>query len=98
VLKSLLSSDADQGLLKLNEHYRKQVNGDRKVEGAIQLISRYPAQIAVYAETFIRLYDSLLKHKNIIFSWDATGGIIKQSNCSKLLYYELNITLPGVVT
>jgi len=42
VLKSLLSPDADQGLLKLSEHDRKQVNGDSKLEGAIQLISRHP--------------------------------------------------------
>jgi hypothetical protein len=97
VLKSLLSPDTDQALLKLSENYRKEVNGGGKVYGAIQLISRYPAQIVVYSETSICLYDSLLKHKSTIVSWDATGEIIKQSNSSKLLYYELRITLPDVV-
>jgi hypothetical protein len=97
VLESLLSPDADQGLVKLNEQYRKEVNSGGKVEGAIQAISRYPCQVVVYSESSIRLYDALLKHKNIVISWDATGGIIKQSNSLRLLYYEFSMTLPGIV-
>lgn len=96
--ESLLSPDADQGLFKLCEEYKKDVNPGGKVPGAIQVFSKYPCQVVMYSDSSIRLYDALLKHKNVVISWDATGGIIKQTSSKRLLYYELSITLPGVVT
>jgi hypothetical protein len=98
VIEALLSPEADQGLINLNEQYRTEINARGKVKGAIHLISRFPCQVVVYTESSIRLYDALLKYQNIVVSWDATGGIIKQTNSLQLLYYELSVTLPGVVT
>lgn len=98
VVESLLSPDAVEGLQKLNEQYRAEINPTGKVPGAIQSISKYPSQVIVYSDSSIRLYNALLQHKNVVVSWDATGSIIKQTNSQKLLYYELSMTLPGVVT
>ena len=97
-MESLLSPDVDQGLLQLNDQYRKEINPDGRVSGAIQSISKFPCQLVVYTETSIRLFDCLLKHDNVVVSWDATGGIIKQTKPPQLLYYELSLTLPGVVS
>ena len=97
VVESLLLRDADQGLSRLNKQYRRSNDHNIKVDGVIQSISKYPCQVIVYTEASIRLFDSLLKHGNTIISWDATGGIVKQSNSLRLLYYELSMTLPGVV-
>lgn len=97
VLDSLLAPDVDQSLSKLLDKFRTEVNPDGKVKGAIQFISRYPSQVIVYSESSIRLFDTLLKQKNVIVSWDATGSIIKEKNSNRLLYYELSVTLPGVV-
>ena len=69
------------------------------MKGAIQAYSRFPSHIIVYSESPIRLYDELLKYKDVVISWDATGGsIIKQTESSQMLYYELSMTLPGVVS
>ncbi|CAF4583183.1 unnamed protein product [Rotaria socialis] len=76
---------------------KSEVNPSGKIKGAIQSISKYPCQIIVYSESSIRLFDALLKHNNVILSWDATGSIIKETNSHRLLYYELSITLPGIV-
>ena len=98
VAETLLAPDVEEGLYKLNEKYRKEINGGGKVAGAIQLISRLPRQVVVFTDASIRLYDALLKHKNVIISWDATGSVIKQTSSKQILYYELSMTLPGVVT
>ena len=97
VMESLLAPDVDQSLLKLLEKFQSEVNRDGKIKGAIQYISKYPCQIIVYSESSIRLFDALLNHKHVILSWDATGSIIKETNSHRLLYYELSVTLPGVV-
>jgi hypothetical protein len=96
-LESLLAPDAEQGLCKLFEKFRSEINPDGKVKGVIQYISKYPSKIIAYSETSIRLYDTLLKHNNVILSWDATGSIIKETSTRHLLYYELSISLPGIV-
>ncbi|CAF1593854.1 unnamed protein product [Rotaria magnacalcarata] len=93
---SLLSADVDQGLFKLLEKFRADYNSDGKVKGSIQFISKYPCQIIVYSESSIRLFDLLMKQKNVVLSLDATGSIIKEKNTNRLLYYELSATLPGV--
>ncbi|CAM4769922.1 unnamed protein product [Rotaria magnacalcarata] len=97
IMESLLAPDVDQSLFKLFEKFRIEVNPSGKIKGAIQSISKYPCQIIVYSESSIRLFDALLKHNNVILSWDATGSIIKETNSHRLLYYELSITLPGIV-
>jgi hypothetical protein len=97
VIESLLSADVDASLWKLLEQFQREVNPGGKVKGAIQILSKYPCQVVVFSETSIRLFAALLKHKNVVLSWDATGSIIKHSNAHRMLYYELTITLPGVV-
>ena len=35
----------------------------------------------------------------MVIAWDATDGIIQESkNSPRLLYYELSMTLPGIVS
>lgn len=97
VIQSLLSPVVDDGIFKLFEQFRRDINGDGKVKGAIQFISKYPCQIIVFLESSIRLFDALLKHRNVVISWDATGSIIKENNVHRTLYNELSISLPGVV-
>ncbi|CAF3829497.1 unnamed protein product [Rotaria sordida] len=97
--ESLLSMDVHQSIAKLNEKFQKEVNPDGKIKGAIQQISKYPCQIIVYTESSIRLFDTLLKHNSVVVSWDATGSVIQEKkNSPRLLYYELSITLPGIVS
>ncbi|CAF4164381.1 unnamed protein product [Rotaria sp. Silwood2] len=93
------ATDADESLFRLNKKFQQEVNPQGRVVGAIQQICKYPYQIIVYTESSIRLFDTLLKHKNIVLSWDATGSVIKEKKSSpRLLYYELSITLPGIVS
>jgi len=99
VIESLLSPDIDQAIFKLYERFQDEVNPDGKIHGAIQQISKYPCQIIVFTESSIRLFDTLMKHQNVVLSWDATGSSIQEKqNSPRLLYYELSITLPGIVT
>lgn len=98
VCESLLAPDVDYGLSKLYEKYKNEINIDGKVTGAIQLISKHPAKIIIFTEASIRLFDYLMNQNNVTISWDATGAIIReQKNSPKYLYYELTMTLPGVV-
>lgn len=98
-LESLLAADIDQGVWKLYERFHGEVNVDGKVTGAIQYVSKFPCQIIVFSETSIRLFADLLKQNNVVVSWDATGSIIQErKNKPRLLYYELSVTLPGLVT
>ncbi len=99
VVESLLAPDVDQGLFKLHEQFKDEVNVDGKIKGAIQQISKFPCQIIVFSESSIRLFDSLIHQKNVVLSWDATGSVIQEKkNSPRLLYYELSITLPGIVS
>ncbi|CAF4076111.1 unnamed protein product [Adineta steineri] len=85
-------------IAKIKSEGVNKVNPDGKITGAIQQVSKYPCQIIVYTESSIRLFDALMKQENVVLSWDATGGIIQEKlNSPRLLYYELSITLPGVV-
>ncbi|CAF4649122.1 unnamed protein product, partial [Rotaria magnacalcarata] len=45
----------------------------------------------------IRLYDSIVNCPESVLSWDATGGIVKNSSSKQCLYYELTITHPKIV-
>ncbi|CAF2637171.1 unnamed protein product [Rotaria sp. Silwood2] len=90
VNESLLSLDIDQSILKLNEKFHKEINPDGKIKGAIQQISKYPCQIVVYTESSIRLFDTLLKHKNVVLSWDATGSVIQEKKMH-LVYCIMNL-------
>src|SRR5439155_1711331 len=97
-LETLLAPEVEQGLSKLLEKFKSEINPDGKVEGAIQYISKHPSKVIVYSESSIRLFNTLLQRKNVVISWDATGSIIKEKKSRQFLYYELSVTLPGIVT
>jgi hypothetical protein len=98
-VESLLSRDIDQSIDKLRQQYQKDVNMHGKIPGAIQQISKYPCQIIIFTESSIRLFDRLIRLKNTVLSWDATGGIIQEKkNTPRLLYYELSMSLPGLAS
>jgi hypothetical protein len=95
----LLAASVDDGLHNLLKKFRNEVNVDGKVKGAIQVVSKHPAKVIVFTETCIRLFDRLINQKNITISWDATGSIIMEKpNSPRYLYYELTMTLPGIVS
>ncbi|CAF5175463.1 unnamed protein product, partial [Rotaria magnacalcarata] len=50
-----------------------------------------------FTEASIRLYDSIVNCPEYVLSWDATGGIVKNSSSKQCLYYELTITHPNIV-
>ena len=98
-VQSLLSSDVDESISRLREKSQHDVNADGKIPGAIRQICKYPCKITVFTESSIRLFDTLLSYKNVVLSWDATGSVIQdKKNSPRLLYYELSITLPGLVS
>lgn len=98
-MESMIAANVDEGVWKLYEQFHREVNADGKVTGAIQYVSKFPCQIIVFSEASIRLFDGLLKEKNVVVSWDATGSIIQERKGKpRLLYYELSVTLPGLVS
>ena len=98
-VETLIATDVDQGVYNLCEQFQSEINVDGKVVGAIQSISKYPYKVIVFSENSIRLFDDLIKEKNVVLSWDATGSIIQErANKPRLLYYELSVTLPGLLT
>lgn len=99
VNESLLAENVDQGLYNLHKKYESEVNVHGKLKGAIQKISKYPCQIIVYTESSIRLFDRLIRLKNAVLSWDATGGVVQEKkNSPRCLYYELSMSLPGLAS
>ncbi|CAF2038184.1 unnamed protein product, partial [Rotaria magnacalcarata] len=44
-----------------------------------------------------KLYDSIVNCSEYVLSWNATGGIAKNSSSKQCLYYELTITHPNIV-
>ncbi len=99
IKQSLLGEDVDEGLYNLHKKYEAEVNIHGKLKGAIQNISKYPCQIIVYTESSIRLFDQLIRLKNCVLSWDATGGVVQEKkNSPRFLYYELSMSLPGLAS
>ncbi|CAF4046711.1 unnamed protein product [Rotaria sp. Silwood2] len=96
---SLLSPDVLSGILQLHDQLANEINHDGIVNGAIQLIQFRPFCTVVFTEASIRLYDTIVSHPETVLSWDATGGIIKNSTLSskQCLYYELTVSHPNIV-
>ena len=47
----------------------------------------------------MNLFDNLVHQKDVVIAWGATGGIIRKGkNSQRLLYYELSMTLLGIVS
>ena len=78
VNETLLASNVDESILKLREKFENEINVGGKVKGAIQQICKFPCQIVVYTESSIRLFDTLLRHNNVVLSWDATGSVTQE--------------------
>ena len=99
VIESLLAPNVDESLTKLREQFENEGIIDGKVKGAIQQISKFQSQITVFSESSIRLFDNLIHQKDVVIAWDATGSVIQEGrNSPPLLYYELSMTLPGIVS
>lgn len=96
VLELSVPFDVETSLSHLHNDLKANINRNGTIKGAIQEIGRHPRRIIVYTEASIRLYDRLMAYPETVISWDATGGIVKQSGTRRVLYYELTITLPGV--
>lgn len=98
--ESLLSPDVTRGILQLHDQLVDEINYEGIIiKGALQLVQLRPFCVVVFTEASVRLYDSLIDHPDSVLSWDATGGIIKntESTSKQCLYYELTITHPNIV-
>ncbi|CAF3717580.1 unnamed protein product [Rotaria sordida] len=98
VAASLLSPDITQGILNLHDQLVDEINSDGIVKGAIQVVQLRPFCIVAFTEASIRLYDAIVSHPETVLSWDATGGIIKNtaSISRQCLYYELTVSHPNI--
>jgi hypothetical protein len=97
MFQSLMPLNVETSLSNMYTKFQQTINKNGTVNGAIQVISQHPRKVIVFTEASVRLYDKLMAFPNTVISWDATGGIVKQSGSKRVLYYELTITLPGVI-
>jgi hypothetical protein len=97
--ESLLSPDVTGGILQLHDDLVDEINPEGIIKGALQLVQLRPFCIVAFTEASIRLYNSLVAHPESVLSWDATGGVIKntESSSKQCLYYELTISHPNIV-
>lgn len=97
IAESLLSPNVYSGILQLHDKLVDETNNKGTVKGALQLVQFRPFCIVAFTEATIRLYDAIVSHPDSVLSWDATGGIIKNSSSKQCLYYELTITQPNII-
>ncbi|CAF3542908.1 unnamed protein product, partial [Rotaria socialis] len=95
--ESLLSPDISLGILQLHDKLAQEMNSDGIIKGALQIVQFRPFCVVAFTEASIRLYDSIVNRPESVLSWDATGGIVKNSSSKQCLYYELTITHPNIV-
>ncbi|CAF3169111.1 unnamed protein product [Rotaria socialis] len=98
-VESLLSPDVTLGILQLHDKLADEINNDGIITGALQVVQFRPFCTVAFTEASIRLYDAIVSHPETVLSWDATGGIIKNTalNSRQCLYYELTVSHPNVV-
>jgi hypothetical protein len=96
MMQSSMPFNVETSLSNMFMEFQETINQNGIVKGAIQVISRHPRKVIVFTEASVRLYNTLMAFPDTIISWDATGGIVKQSGIQRVLYYELTVTLPGV--
>lgn len=99
VAESLLSPDVITSIAQLHDALAKEINPKGIVKGAIQVIQLRPFFVVAFMEASIRLYDAIVSHPESVLSWDATGGIVKNtmSMSKQCLYYELTVSHPNIV-
>ena len=97
--QSLLSPDVTSSILQLHDKLIEEINNDGIISGALQVVQYRPFCVIAFTEASIRLYDALVSLPATVLSWDATGGIIKDSAISnkQCLYYELTVSHPNIV-
>ena len=97
--ESLLSSDVTLGILQLHDQLADEINNGGLISGALQLVQFRPFCTVVFTEASIHLYDKIVSHPETITSWDAIGGIIRNTLLSsrQYLYYEMTVSHPNVL-
>ncbi|CAF4892131.1 unnamed protein product, partial [Rotaria socialis] len=81
----------------IHEKKAQEMNSEGIIKGALQIVQFRPFCVLAFTEASIRLYDSIVNCPESVISWDATGGIVKNSSSKQCLYYELTITHPNIV-
>ncbi|CAF4662673.1 unnamed protein product [Rotaria magnacalcarata] len=95
--ESSLSPDISLVILQLHDKLAQEMNSEGIIKGALQIVQFRPFCVVAFTEASIRLYDSIVNCPESVISWDATGGIVKNSSSKQCLYYELTITHPNMV-
>jgi hypothetical protein len=95
--ESLLSPNITLGILQLHDKLSDEINNGGTIKGALQIVQIRPFCIVAFTEASIRLYDAIVSHPDSVLSWDATGGIVKNTSSKQSLYYELTISHPNIV-
>ncbi|CAF4860384.1 unnamed protein product [Rotaria sp. Silwood1] len=95
--ESLLAPDITLGILQLHDQLVDEINNDGTIKGAIQLVQLRPFCIVAFTEASVRLYDVIVSQPETVLSWDATGGVIKNTTSRQCLYYELTVSHPNIV-
>ncbi|CAM4852005.1 unnamed protein product [Rotaria magnacalcarata] len=96
--ESLLSPDTSLGILQLHDKLAQEMNSEGMIKGALQIVQFRPFCVVAFTETPIRLYDFIVNCPEPVLSWDATGGIVKNSSSKQCLYYELTMTHPNIIS
>ena len=95
--ESLLSPNISLGILQLHDKLIDEINNEGTIKGALQIVQFRPFCVIAFTEASIRLYDAIVSYPDSVLSWDATGGVVKNSSSKQCLYYELTITHPNIV-
>ncbi|CAF3269901.1 unnamed protein product [Rotaria sp. Silwood2] len=95
--QSLLARDITLGILQLHDQLIDEINNDGTIKGAIQLVQLRPFCIVAFTEASIRLDDVIVSQPETVLSWDATGGVIKNTTSRQCLYYELTVSHSNIV-
>jgi hypothetical protein len=96
---TLLSPNVSLAITALCDKLDAEINNDGAISGVIQRVQTRPFCVWAFTEASVRLYDSIVSHPESVLSWDATGGIIKntESTSKQCLYYELTLSHPDIV-
>jgi len=97
VAESLLAPDVTSSIVHLHDQLINDINSDGVLPGALQIVQTRPFCTIVFTEASIRLYDAIVALKDSVLSWDATGGVVKNTGSKQILYYELTISHPNIV-
>ncbi|CAF4303353.1 unnamed protein product, partial [Rotaria magnacalcarata] len=92
-----LASRKNLGILQLHDKLAQEMNSEGIIKSALQIVQFRPFCVVAFTEASIRLYDSIVNCPEYVLSWDATGGIVKNSSSKQCLYYKLTITHPNIV-